>query len=621
MNPSKESTINRDSSCQSNVFVPLCNGVFVDVFADNAVHPQCDRLAPVHALHVQEAHEEESSANNRNPPNVSPTEVCSLSSDHSFCNRSCEVSSDFPIPLGPTAATFAGVLNDTYVEDHRDSQVPRVVSVDSPLYNKAVSGGKVVASTSDAAASKNTFCDAGCFPSEMNGDNCAVSVSEISVTTGYRTISSSSRTRISRSRFRECGRYRNKSKGIHANQSNGRGRSPTPDRRRREGVTSNSRYNMETSRFSRNSFRNNRDSRSRSPSRCGSSYSRSDDKSIKSNRRDTREMRYHRSYRRDLSPHSFRTTDMSNRDRSSGRRNKSSDCIRGRRVKCDSRVRRSISPNSHPSSHCAITRPPLCPTVIADCISDANKSSRLSCSADIVDDAIDDVVDDDASAALSAHVSAIASPGAPSIVAVVSSQSDVYRKVGNGDGIAASGGRKRQRSDSAEHDRCDYHHYSYRRNLCSRSSSSRRRFHTDLPLEWWDRAEDCKEAKARHTARIDHICESREQLVLKTTLWKEDTVLEPNMFPYWTPRGVEHYTLWSIHDLNHSEIVSFVDKWLSKRMPRVRRWQYDDNSGERSIDLFHVHVFIETAPFSFTPREGMQYFPPHVQLPQDNTIV
>lgn len=63
------------------------------------------------------------------------------------------------------------------------------------------------------------------------------------------------------------------------------------------------------------------------------------------------------------------------------------------------------------------------------------------------------------------------------------------------------------------------------------STGGHARVHSDLPLEWWERAEDCKEAKARHTARIDHICDSREDLVLKTTLWKEDTVLEPNMFP------------------------------------------------------------------------------------------
>jgi hypothetical protein len=57
------------------------------------------------------------------------------------------------------------------------------------------------------------------------------------------------------------------------------------------------------------------------------------------------------------------------------------------------------------------------------------------------------------------------------------------------------------------------------------------RVHSDLPLEWWERADECKDAKAAHTARIDHMCDSREGLVLKTTLWKEDTVLEPNMFP------------------------------------------------------------------------------------------
>eukprot|EP01032_Pedospumella_encystans_P015944 gene15944-18211_t len=137
----------------------------------------------------------------------------------------------------------------------------------------------------------------------------------------------------------------------------------------------------------------------------------------------------------------------------------------------------------------------------------------------------------------------------------------------------------------------------------------------DLPLEWWERTDHCKEAKLRHTDRIDHMCGSRESLVLKTTLWKEDIVLEPNMFPYYTPYGVDHYTLWSVEDLTHEQIVSFVDRWLYRHMPHVRRWQYDDNSGERSIDLFHVHVFIETAPFQYAPREGMLYIPPHAMPP------
>lgn len=47
-------------------------------------------------------------------------------------------------------------------------------------------------------------------------------------------------------------------------------------------------------------------------------------------------------------------------------------------------------------------------------------------------------------------------------------------------------------------------------------------------------------------------------------------------------------------------------------MPQVRRWNYDDNLGERSIELFHVHVFIETIPYSFTVEEGKEYIPPHM---------
>lgn len=55
--------------------------------------------------------------------------------------------------------------------------------------------------------------------------------------------------------------------------------------------------------------------------------------------------------------------------------------------------------------------------------------------------------------------------------------------------------------------------------------------YSDLPLEWWERGEGCKDAKTLHVSKIDELCESREQLVLHTTLWKKKTVLEPNMFP------------------------------------------------------------------------------------------
>ncbi|RYG61322.1 hypothetical protein EON64_18650 [archaeon] len=61
-------------------------------------------------------------------------------------------------------------------------------------------------------------------------------------------------------------------------------------------------------------------------------------------------------------------------------------------------------------------------------------------------------------------------------------------------------------------------------------SSSDRRCE-ELPLEWWERSEGCREAKLRHTERIDRLCSSREDLVLETTLYGKETALEPNMFP------------------------------------------------------------------------------------------
>ena len=116
---------------------------------------------------------------------------------------------------------------------------------------------------------------------------------------------------------------------------------------------------------------------------------------------------------------------------------------------------------------------------------------------------------------------------------------------------------------------------------------------------------------------IDRFCSSREKLVLLTTLCDNDTALEPNMFPYDTPDGIVHYTLWSKHDLAHYEIVSWVHAWLRAHFPLAKRWQYDDNTGDRTFDLFHVHVFIETDPHChFEPAPGKEYFPPHCCPPK-----
>lgn len=138
-----------------------------------------------------------------------------------------------------------------------------------------------------------------------------------------------------------------------------------------------------------------------------------------------------------------------------------------------------------------------------------------------------------------------------------------------------------------------------------------------LPLEYWERSDACKEAKFDHLDRLDRLWPNREDLVLLTTLAEDDTVLERNMFPYETPDGVEHFTLWSVQDLTHDQICHFVNNWLHSNLPQVRRWDYDDNSGERSIALFHVHVFVETKPYCFVPSDKAKtYVPTHAAYKQ-----
>ena len=149
---------------------------------------------------------------------------------------------------------------------------------------------------------------------------------------------------------------------------------------------------------------------------------------------------------------------------------------------------------------------------------------------------------------------------------------------------------------------------------CHELTAAARRFgHEALRLEWWERDPECREAKAAHTARIDALFDGdRERVVFLTSLKDKDVCLEENMFPYRTPPSVKHFTLWSRREMDHDEVISWVDAWLAKNMPGVKRWQFDDNIGNKSILIYHVHVYIETEPFAFEPRAGHEYFPPHL---------
>jgi len=143
----------------------------------------------------------------------------------------------------------------------------------------------------------------------------------------------------------------------------------------------------------------------------------------------------------------------------------------------------------------------------------------------------------------------------------------------------------------------------------------RRWGHEALPLEFWERSAECKEAKNLHIQKIDEIYDGdREGLIMSTTLKSKDTVLEPNMFPYSTPSCIEHWTLWSVNGvMTQDEIIEYVDDWLHNNMPNVKRWEWDENEGQFSFFIFHVHIFIETEPYAFRPTPEDLYMPPRSQ--------
>jgi hypothetical protein len=143
----------------------------------------------------------------------------------------------------------------------------------------------------------------------------------------------------------------------------------------------------------------------------------------------------------------------------------------------------------------------------------------------------------------------------------------------------------------------------------------RRWGHEALPLEFWERSAECKEAKNLHIQKIDEIYDGdREGLIMSTTLKSKDTVLEPNMFPYSTPSCIEHWTLWSVNGvMTQDEIIEYVDDWLHNNMPNVKRWEWDENEGQFSFFIFHVHIFIEIEPYAFRPTPEDLYMPPRSQ--------
>lgn len=89
----------------------------------------------------------------------------------------------------------------------------------------------------------------------------------------------------------------------------------------------------------------------------------------------------------------------------------------------------------------------------------------------------------------------------------------------------------------------------------------------------------------------------RETFVLDQVLGGRDVLVEPNRFPYMLPPGTEHWIIWSRRTMGHSELCEYIEGWLDAREPHnVISWNYDDNRGRRTIDVWHVHIYLQGHP-------------------------
>merc|ERR1712217_886225 len=87
---------------------------------------------------------------------------------------------------------------------------------------------------------------------------------------------------------------------------------------------------------------------------------------------------------------------------------------------------------------------------------------------------------------------------------------------------------------------------------------------------------------------------NREKYIMESVLRGRDVLLEPNPYPYHLPPDIQHWTIWSTANMGHGEICEYVTGWLRARQPNnVMAWNYDDNRGNRTIDIWHVHIYFQ----------------------------
>lgn len=113
----------------------------------------------------------------------------------------------------------------------------------------------------------------------------------------------------------------------------------------------------------------------------------------------------------------------------------------------------------------------------------------------------------------------------------------------------------------------------------------------------WKRNDEVARKKSARLAYLDRTYRgNREKFVMERVLRRRDVLVEPNRFPYHLPPDIEHWTIWSRTEFDHQDLCDYIEAWLDARKPHnVIAWNYDDNRGRRTIDVWHVHIYFKGA--------------------------
>jgi len=137
----------------------------------------------------------------------------------------------------------------------------------------------------------------------------------------------------------------------------------------------------------------------------------------------------------------------------------------------------------------------------------------------------------------------------------------------------------------------------------SPTRSSRRK----IRIGPWKRNDEVAKAKNARLSWMDRTYRgNRARFIDEEVLHRRDVHVEPNKYPYHLPQDIEHWTIWSRQEFKHRELCEYIEAWLDARKPHnVIAWNYDDNRGRRTIDVWHVHIYFQGADGK-SPQIGNQ---------------